>query len=227
MNEHLDKYLCEKYPKIFADRNKSPMESCMHWGISCNDGWFHILDIACDTIQQHIDRPKYVEKRFNSVKRLYNRIVWNFIIYPIAKLVAFGEFSKKGFTVSANQHSKKRWVIYDWFYKWFQFDITYEPSKIPIPQLVADQVKEKFSSLRFYCHGGDDYTRAVIDFAESLSYHVCEDCGSMDETVDRNSRGWIRTTCEKCTHKDDLEDHKNNRNKERAVLFEKVLKSKK
>jgi hypothetical protein len=69
--------------------------------------------------------------------------------------------------------------------------------------------------------------RGVIDFAESLSCNVCEDCGAMDETVSRNSRGWIRTTCEKCTPKAQLAEHKRNRNAERVAALQKArLRSK-
>ena len=218
MNKHLDNYLCKKYPKIFAGRDKSPQKTCMCWGFP-GDGWFRILDIACGQIQHHINQPRWVEKRGNSLKRWYNLTVWNWIVYPIAKFVAFGELPKKGFTVSTVTHSKRQWAIYYWFYKWFHFDIMYEKPKNPPSQLVADQVKEKFGTLRFYCHGGDEYTRGMVDLTEALSSCICEDCGAMDETVGRNSSGWIRTTCEKCTPKEDLDGHKKNRNKELVKIW--------
>ena len=55
MNEELDKILCEKYPKIFRDRNKSMQETCMCWGFSHGDGWYNIIEAACRNIQNHID----------------------------------------------------------------------------------------------------------------------------------------------------------------------------
>ena len=68
--------------------------------------------------------------------------------------------------------------------------------KNPIPQLVAEQVKEKFGTLRFYTSGGDRLIDGMIWFAESMSGSVCEVCGNLGT---RNSggwnRGWIRTLC--------------------------------
>jgi len=65
-----------------------------------------------------------------------------------------------------------------------------------IPQLVAVQVKEKLGSLRFYCSGGDEYTSALVSFAESLSNSICETCGSTENAG--STSGWIHTICKKC-----------------------------
>jgi hypothetical protein len=55
MNDEFDKLLCEKYPKIFKDRNGSIKETCMAWGFSHGDGWFNIIDALCANIQHHTD----------------------------------------------------------------------------------------------------------------------------------------------------------------------------
>ena len=60
MSPELDKKLCEKYPKIFINRN-APMETtAMCWGFECSDGWYDLLDNMCFCIQNHID---YKSKR--------------------------------------------------------------------------------------------------------------------------------------------------------------------
>lgn len=64
-----------------------------------------------------------------------------------------------------------------------------------IHQPVAVQVKEKFGGLRFYADNCDDYTRGVIDMAESMSYRTCEVCGSPGV---KRSGGWIKTLCDNC-----------------------------
>lgn len=61
MTEEKDKALCEKYPKIFRDRNKSMMETCMCWGFEHDDGWYDILDSACSNIQHHVDWKRKTE----------------------------------------------------------------------------------------------------------------------------------------------------------------------
>lgn len=63
-----------------------------------------------------------------------------------------------------------------------------------VSQVIADQVKEKFGTLRFYTTGGDDYTRGVESMAEAMSSRVCEQCGAPGKT---NSGGWLTTLCEK------------------------------
>lgn len=56
MSPELDKQLCEKYPKIFRDRNGDMKETLMCWGFECGDGWYTILDQLCANIQWHIDQ---------------------------------------------------------------------------------------------------------------------------------------------------------------------------
>ena len=55
MTPDKDKALCEKYPKIFRDRNASPQETCMCWGLDVGDGWFDLIDTLCGSIQHHVD----------------------------------------------------------------------------------------------------------------------------------------------------------------------------
>lgn len=62
------------------------------------------------------------------------------------------------------------------------------------PQVVVDQVKEKFGTLRFYVTGGDYNTAGMITLAENLSGKICEECGSPGTL---GGKGWIRTLCDK------------------------------
>lgn len=62
-----------------------------------------------------------------------------------------------------------------------------------VSQVTADQVKEKFGTLRFYTSGGDDYTRGVEAMAEAISSRVCEQCGAPGKT---EGEGWITTLCD-------------------------------
>ena len=58
------------------------------------------------------------------------------------------------------------------------------------------QIKEKFGGLRFYTYGGDAYTQGMIDFAESISYSICEDCSQPGKP---RREGWVRTLCDACS----------------------------
>lgn len=133
MKNKLDNQLCEKYPKIFADRNAPMTETAMCWGFDCGDGWYNIIDTLCFQIQNHIDW-----KNRNGVEE--------------------------------------------------------------VPQVVAEQVKEKFGTLSFYNRGGDDYTDGMVVMAEAMSAITCEVCGNPGKI---RSGGWIRTLCNE-HHKEDF-----------------------
>jgi hypothetical protein len=60
-------------------------------------------------------------------------------------------------------------------------------------QVVVEQIKEKFGTLRFYATGGDDTTDGMMTMAESMSAILCEECGAPGE---RRHGGWIRTLCD-------------------------------
>jgi hypothetical protein len=61
------------------------------------------------------------------------------------------------------------------------------------PQVTVAQIKEKFGTLRFYYDGGDDYVSGAVSLAESLTGHLCEDCGGFGK---RRHGGWVRTLCD-------------------------------
>ena len=95
-----------------------------------------------------------------------------------------------------------------------------EVKKGKIPQVIAKQVKEKFSGLRFYYEGGDDKISGMVSLAEELSYSICDECGLMNEDVGKNPKGWIVTRCSK--HTTDKERFKTNAQGELADLWKKV-----
>lgn len=131
MTPEKDAELCQKYPKIFRNRNASPHETCMSWGFECGDGWFDLIDTLCANIRSHVDH------------------------------LCYGKTAEE------------------------MEDL----------QVVAAQVKEKFGGLRFYIDGGDAEVSGMVKMAESMSYHVCEDCGNRG-TLRKGS--WHRTMCDPC-----------------------------
>ncbi len=53
MDQELENKLYEKYPVLFENKNKTPMQSCMSFGIECNNGWYELLSSVCWRIFQH------------------------------------------------------------------------------------------------------------------------------------------------------------------------------
>lgn len=93
--------------------------------------------------------------------------------------------------------------------------LQWDTDKNKYPQVIAQQVKEKFGTLRFYyvldCSenaGKEDERTSVrrcaehdgaIQFAEAMSAHICEICGALNNTVEQMSRGgWCKTLCAVC-----------------------------
>jgi hypothetical protein len=71
-----------------------------------------------------------------------------------------------------------------------------------VPQVVVEQVKEKFGTLRFYVEGGDQMTNGMIWFAESMSGRLCETCGKPGKI---RGKSWYYTACDEHTR----EEHRN------------------
>jgi hypothetical protein len=78
----------------------------------------------------------------------------------------------------------------------------------------ADQVKEKFGTLRFYISCGDGISEpeyveiaSFISAIERQSAHICEDCGVKLDDSNRNKvkSYWIKNICVTCKQKEDLE----------------------
>lgn len=53
METDLQNTLKEKYPHMFQNCDKTPMQSCMAFGIECGDGWYQIISDLCFLINQH------------------------------------------------------------------------------------------------------------------------------------------------------------------------------
>lgn len=72
MDQELQATLYNKYPQLFSNKDKSPRESCMSWGIATGNGWYEIISSVCWKIKEHEDNIKwqkeYLEK--NEPERL-------------------------------------------------------------------------------------------------------------------------------------------------------------
>lgn len=99
---------------------------------------------------------------------------------------------------------------FDLLEKVFNF-CQFNTDKNGYPQLVVDQIKEKFGSLRIYHHfeesefdivkkfnRNQEYSNGAIDFAEYMSFFICEDCGKPGK---RRTIGWVRVACDDCDEK--------------------------
>ena len=170
----------EKYPKMCRDAH--PMEPFPMFGIECGEGWYNILDNLCGNIQQHIDWRR--KKRALALK--YNRALNRAIKGDTRGLVYFYSFGKEP-NEQAHTITMKECI-----------NPVFRKVPDSVHQVVIEQIKEKFGTLRFYYRGGDDYISGLVAMAESMSGVTCEECGAPGEG---NYNGWIRTICKPCENK--------------------------
>ena len=62
-----------------------------------------------------------------------------------------------------------------------------------VPQVVVEQIKEKFGGLRFYYTGGDATVAGMVHMAEEWATNSCETCGAPGK---KREGGWIKTLCD-------------------------------
>jgi hypothetical protein len=180
MKQELESALYEKYPKIFEDRHKPMTETCMCWGIECSDGWYNIIDNLCSNIQHRIDQSVEYNIRDQNYNSILNKAM-------AGDKNSFHEYFKQSY--QSEERMKEA------------LEKGLREVRPVIPQVVAEQVKEKFGTLRFYYRGGDDYISGLVSMAESMTSVTCEECGN---TGTASGSGWIRTLCE--THRKSKND---------------------
>lgn len=161
MKTELQQQIFAKYPKIFADRNKSPQETCMCWGLEVRDGWYDLIDTLCEALT-----------------------------YTYSTSIQIDEEDGKRLGIEPYVDAKGKAGYY---------------FKVEPPQVVADQVKEKFGALRFYYHlefnesntslvktkkypeleeinkRYANYIDGIIHFADIASARTCEVTGQPGE----------------------------------------------
>ena len=66
MNKELQDKLYAKYPALFAQKDLSPRETLMCWGIDVGDGWYNIMDALCSSITYYLKYKKKPEADENA-----------------------------------------------------------------------------------------------------------------------------------------------------------------
>jgi hypothetical protein len=224
MKKELDNKLCETYPKIFRNRNASMQESCMHWGFECGDGWYNLIDQLCNamsnTFSTSVSIDKKTAKRLGVEPYTFKNVnpTWWWPNDRRPRPVING----KSVAAPGYRPQLKEFFTYPFVYGFKKLVYLLKPTRtvyhfdVNPPQAVADQVKEKFGTLRFYYHLEFDpvfqelaygknanpearkvaeryhaYFDGMVNMAESISARTCEDTGLPGEM--HVSGGWYRT----------------------------------
>lgn len=55
MKLELEQQLVSKYPNLFKQYGGDPKDTCMAFGFECGDGWYHLIDTLCGSIQSEVN----------------------------------------------------------------------------------------------------------------------------------------------------------------------------
>ena len=172
MSPELDKQLCNKYPKIFIDRNKSPQETCMHWGFEVGDGWYQLIDVLCEALTYTFTTSVEVDEEDG--KRLgIEPSNWK------------GEDKSRYFfkveppQVVASQVKEKYGTLRFYYQLEYSADNTSLVATKKYPDLEA-------INKRYF-----DYIDGIVHFAEIASGRTCEVTGAEGSMYVRD--GWYKT----------------------------------
>jgi hypothetical protein len=169
MSPELDKQLCDKYPKIFANRYKSAQESCLAFGIECGDGWYNILDNLCASANHmwstsvEIDADDAVKLDIKE-----NPYGGYFAPVPAPQMVA-SQVKEKFGTLR------------------FYYDLEFEPNIV--------ELSKKYPDLEKVMDRYNAFFDGIVHMAETMSARTCEMSGQQGEMhVSGGTRfGWYKT----------------------------------
>jgi hypothetical protein len=171
--------LTQEFPKIFPVRANSRLPFPM-FGFEVGDGWYTIIRNACLLIQHHITNAR--KHRANNLQ--FNRALMRSLHKnDEAGLIHYFTVGKEP-DKWALQHAQEA-----------KFNAIFRDIPDACPQVVAEQVKEKFGSLRFYVSGGDQFTDGVVQMLELMSEVTCEKCGHPGKI---GGKGWLSCRCDIC-----------------------------
>ena len=199
-SQDFDAMLVAKYPSLFPkDENGAPIQpSC---GIYCPDGWKMLIDDLCGAICSHQRsyRFKLTKNKWGIFKQwLYQKQFLRIYNFLYKRVNPFCACAPKGFHAFSVQESKE---IRDKYPRRLAFckgmshlSDRLRPNvfvKTFPPNIVVEQIKEKFGALRFYYSGGDDIVTGMVGLAECLSIKTCQETGERGSLCRKGS--WYST----------------------------------
>lgn len=68
MHNTLEQKLVKKYPVLFKQYGGDMSKTCMHWGMSCGNGWYKIIDELCTKLEPYHVVASQVKEKFGSLR---------------------------------------------------------------------------------------------------------------------------------------------------------------
>lgn len=163
MKADLQQNLYNKYHEIFRERDFSIRESCMAWGLQCDDGWYDLIGVTCEALSYLYTTgisilPEDIEK------------------YGGGEDYRSVEAPKVIFTTVKEKFGVLR--IYH---------------RLEWPPHIGELIESgRYPNLKSIVDGYSNYVDGVIHMAEIMSSHTCELSGRPGE-MHVSSSGWYKT----------------------------------
>lgn len=173
--------LMDKYPDLFYKNEDGSLECpCGAW---VPEGWQTIVEELCGSITNYIKNVHRSEREIVS-KKYY---LW----HGIGKLLDWGHkrFLKLFPRYNKWEYNKPFFSFVEKFRQRSYKCVKY--TAVHPPEVKIDQIKSKFSDLRFYYSGGDEQVAGMVRFAEYLCGKTCENTGELGAKYIRG--GWYKT----------------------------------
>ena len=71
MKEKLQESLYKKYPTLFSRRNLATSDTCMCYGITCDSGWYKLIDDCCYSIMNYCTKNNCKIPKFDQIKEKF------------------------------------------------------------------------------------------------------------------------------------------------------------
>lgn len=183
MKKELANDLYTRFSKIYRDRTKSMRVTCMCWGLSCGDGWYHLLDRLSTELQAISDAAGFqvvadqVKEKFGTLRFYYHT--------EEGPLLRFKLKSRLWHQLRALAMRKRnpKWVWPLW----------YKCSQCLSRSGVRRLESGRWRRIRIQPYY--DLVDAAIRHAEYASAETCEVCGLRGKL---NDDGWLSTLCDTC-----------------------------
>ena len=189
--------LMNKYPELFHKKEDGSLE-CL-CGVWVPEGWETIVDELCGAITSYTKGCYQSERVITSKMYYFWQGCYKFLDWNHKQFVKLFPSCNKW------EYNKPFIIFFDKFrnrsYKYVAFNKVYSP---PVK---IDQIKSKFSDLRFYYSGGDKKVDGMVTFASYLASKTCEVSGEKGELCSSNG-GWYKTLSPKIREENPYNSYK-------------------
>lgn len=215
MNDKLENILVNTAPTLYKEYKMSEMDSCMAFGMECDDGWFFPLLEASKKLEEinNVIKKYHHEIIATQVKEKYGELRFYYTIQhkKIFQIKRIVDMPKPSF-FNDKLIKPKNMTFY--CVKYFFSKVINFFNKYFI-QFIQKLINEIYSSLtvkkRTKFYEFDEIIEKEINYiiseAEVKCFERCEICGSKRDVT--STKGWIKRVCSKCNKK----VNKNDKNK--------------